>query len=101
MTRDKAIEAARAALMKLWRKPYLHPMAIEPEWRNARDMVAVLEAVGVLKLEEDGGRAAARQFVEGMGPTWKTVEGRDALAGAIIEDLDKMGFEIVRKSCAS
>jgi hypothetical protein len=97
MTREKAIEDARIAVG-------------DPKWgglspRHAEDVVAILEALGLIKFGETPpirplfdpqADAAVSAVIE------KTLYEKDwpdtAVAGFIIDDLHKAGFKIVRNT---
>lgn len=101
MTRDEAIQNARAAQVSAWQK-----MGLKTKWtgsqdtdRSAHEMVAVLEAFGLITFDKTPTEAAER-FVRDMAETWtgSAKNGGAWLGRAILEDLDKAGFEIRRKT---
>jgi hypothetical protein len=105
MTRDQAIEAAAVALAKLWRPHYdgRPIMAGDPEGTTARAHVAVLEVLGLLKLDEPPTveRHAAKVLsavILGPRPAsgWQVGPGEEG-AERIIGALKSAGFQIVRK----
>jgi uncharacterized protein YodC (DUF2158 family) len=162
MTRDEAIAKGAAALQPFWSPGRHFPLgADDAETRAARDVIVVLEALGLAKFEQGrprqlgpfaegtvvrlktggpdmtvedtrrdgvvsvawfegttlvrgawrpdalvvvqqprGHYAEAEAFVRDMACTWKESARssvRGYFANAILEDLDKGGFEIVRK----
>lgn len=102
MTREQAIEIAARALAERYRKPHDGRAVGYPdaEIPYARNFIIMAESLGLLKFDADE-LEAGRCFVRSMGLAWAgsdAVGGPSMLTSVILDDIDRAGFQIVRKA---